>query len=372
MYKRQYIDGSVDYFEGSPLDEFNYGAWEYGVSEPSQLRFFTTDYGSTDPSEVMRLSAEGITYVAGGTEVVEDKASGDLIVGSFYGVNQPHIAIDNHAIQAKSSGDNAATLFINNVMGGRVHIGNGTHNGTGLTVYNTDTDANWNPTCHLKNWVPDSNNTSIILMLEHENISGTAGDSQDVFVLFSDNGTTIGVITGDEGVGYGGLQYLPFTGAHLAPIDDSEISVLSESTGLIVSSNGIPLVEGVISEAYTGATLTTTEKDKAVYGVISRRPWSPSELDFGGWKGEARAITVNAVGNGRVWVTNIAGEINNGDYICSSNIAGYGQLQDDDLMHNYTVAKSTEKINWDSVEDTIVHNGLKYKKYLVACTYHCG
>ena len=41
-------------------------------------------------------------------------------------------------------------------------------------------------------------------------------------------------------------------------------------------------------------------------------------------------------------------------------------LQDDDLLHNYTVAKCTENINWDDPElETIEHNGQTYKVYLM-------
>ena len=65
-------------------------------------------------------------------------------------------------------------------------------------------------------------------------------------------------------------------------------------------------------------------------------------------------------------------EIQNGDYITSSLIAGYGSLQNDDILHSYTVAKCTETIDWSAVNQTIVYNGNTYKIYLTGCTYHCG
>ena len=43
------------------------------------------------------------------------------------------------------------------------------------------------------------------------------------------------------------------------------------------------------------------------------------------------------------------------NYIASSEIKGYGELQGDDLLHNYTAAKSTENIDWESVSETIEH-----------------
>ena len=83
-------------------------------------------------------------------------------------------------------------------------------------------------------------------------------------------------------------------------------------------------------------------------------------------------ITVNSLGEGKVWVTNINGNIENGDYVTTSEISGYGRLQDDDILHNYTVAKCTETVNWESVNDVIDYNGVSFKKYLISCTYHCG
>jgi NDP-sugar pyrophosphorylase family protein len=79
-----------------------------------------------------------------------------------------------------------------------------------------------------------------------------------------------------------------------------------------------------------------------------------------------------AIGEGCILITNFAGEIQNGDYITSSPIAGYGALQSDDVLHSYTVAKCTETINWNSIINTITYEGQSYKSYQAACTYHCG
>jgi len=40
--------------------------------------------------------------------------------------------------------------------------------------------------------------------------------------------------------------------------------------------------------------------------------------------------------------------------------------QDDDLLHNYTVAKAREDVTW--TEEEIANNVVK----MIACTYHCG
>lgn len=180
----------------------------------------------------------------------------------------------------------------------------------------------------------------------------------------------IGSIRGDN---FGGVDYVEsFTGLHASVIETNEIT----TTGLIVESTGEIWHSSTgdnVSTALPKVTLSTTVKSKRVFGVVARL-----NGDFDGYisasplKESETHIEVNSIGEGKVWITNINGNIENGDYITSSEMSGYGMLQDDDLLHNYTVAKCTENIDWESVSETIEHNGQTYKKYLSACTYHCG
>ena len=85
-----------------------------------------------------------------------------------------------------------------------------------------------------------------------------------------------------------------------------------------------------------------------------------------------RFASVNALGEGRVWVTNINGDIEAGDAITSSDIPGYGQRQDDDLLHLYTLGKAMETVDWDSVTETVTFDGQEYKVYLLAVVYTSG
>ena len=88
-------------------------------------------------------------------------------------------------------------------------------------------------------------------------------------------------------------------------------------------------------------------------------------------------IIVNSIGEGAIWITNTNGNLENGDYITTSIINGYGHKQDDDLLHNYTVAKITLDCNFDLNSDEyeckeIVHKAQIYKKAFVPCIYFCG
>ena len=71
-------------------------------------------------------------------------------------------------------------------------------------------------------------------------------------------------------------------------------------------------------------------------------------------------------------VSNYNGNLENGDYITTSPLEGLGMKQDDDLLHNYTVAKITQDEDFSVGTTNITHNGQIYKIKLVGCTYHCG
>jgi len=53
-------------------------------------------------------------------------------------------------------------------------------------------------------------------------------------------------------------------------------------------------------------------------------------------------------------------------------MSSYGQRQNDEVLHSYTLGKGIETIDWDSVIDTVVYNGEAYKAYLIAVVYTSG
>ena len=54
-----------------------------------------------------------------------------------------------------------------------------------------------------------------------------------------------------------------------------------------------------------------------------------------------------------MWVVNTAGPLESGDYITTSNVAGYGQKQDSDSLKNYTVAKITMDCDFNPQDQPI-------------------
>ena len=170
-------------------------------------------------------------------------------------------------------------------------------------------------------------------------------------------------------------NYGPFTGGHEVRLAEDFPEKLTP--GMVVSVTGQTRArknkDGIVSISFTLPTvkLSSVAQDRAVFGVfVSESPLAGDHWCKAG-EGE-RFGTVNALGEGRVWITNQNGEIQAGDYITTSVISGYGQRQDDDLLHSYTLGKAIETIDWDSVTDMVVHNGEAYKAYLIAIVYTSG
>jgi hypothetical protein len=169
--------------------------------------------------------------------------------------------------------------------------------------------------------------------------------------------------------------YGPFTGAHEVKFAENVQEGIVP--GMIVSVTGETAArsneEGKISLSSTLPTVTVSTKamDKTVFGVIVSEGPLPKDHWYEAQQGESFGV-VNAVGEGRVWVTDINGEIQAGDYITTSPVPGYGQMQNDDLLHSYTLGKAIETIDWGQVTDTVQHEGKTYKRYLMAVVYASG
>jgi hypothetical protein len=198
---------------------------------------------------------------------------------------------------------------------------------------------------------------------------GTANNSSDANVTATlslyNSKVGIGTTTPDyrlevEGsVGALGVYADTFTGQHRPFIDDYSLNTLENLYGLIVSANkndytklNGTLCKGknaiTISESLPDISLTNVDRDKSVFGVISSVESSTTRIDeYGGFiskfekeSGDTRPY-INSLGEGAIWVSNKNSSLVSGDYITSSSVPGYGMKQDDDILHNYTVAKIT-------------------------------
>jgi len=185
---------------------------------------------------------------------------------------------------------------------------------------------------------------------------------------------------------------IDFTGQHRNYPVGGNVLDFSDKIGLIVASVGQykSLTSGSaeisINEALPLVELSTKRNQKSVFGVISDHE-DPNETSrdyvIGNWgsvyekmQNDDRLI-INSLGEGAIWICNINGNLQNGDYITSCEVPGYGMKQDDDILHNYTAAKIT--CDCDFFLDSTVyrceefqHEGKTYRRAFVGCTYHCG
>ena len=155
------------------------------------------------------------------------------------------------------------------------------------------------------------------------------------------------------------VDQITFTGQHRCIINKNFNVLLN--IGLIVSTNNKffnlnNTINPNINESLPICNLTNIDNDKKVFGVISSeedesyiRKHSTGNFVsiFPKTNINEQRLYINSLGEGAIWVCNKNGPLENGDYITSSSVTGYGMKQDDDLLHNYTVAKITCDCDFD-------------------------
>ena len=194
------------------------------------------------------------------------------------------------------------------------------------------------------------------------------GTGTNEYIMFRQgNETAVGLISATSGV----VSYGTFTGVHNASILQSDSPSANVITGMPTSSQYHEYPQGTIvsmvSSSYDGSlqpvsfvVSSSAYQDKRTFGVY---------LGSHNWDDDQRSHAIDkhlimSVGDGYVMVCNQNGNIEIGDYITTaSGSGGYGCKQSDDLLHNYTVAKACDSVDWSEESTT-------YK--LLACTYHCG
>jgi hypothetical protein len=356
--------GAVGWTRTLDIDSLDIGPATVGAYLKSTDSSGTLAWGSwtnVDPPTDISIQPSGGTG-GGAVTISSGAANSSLTVGNNYSLlssGTSSVTLSNTQAQISVS-NNYLTASVSDQL--FQVIGNDSSNYSQVsTMLNQSTGAN----------------ADVLLLM----VGAATADENNAFIRFAEgvsstspkdsvSGNWIGKICGD---GAGGIQTLgySFTGAHASVMPKEE----ALSVGLIVSSSGeIWSSRIMISSALPKTCLSKGYNDKNVFGVLSAI--APDE-----YQGFARAngvdeseilIRVNSIGEGRVWVSNINGEIELGDYITSSPIPGFGSRQGDDILRSCTVAKCTETINWNDVSEEVSFDGALYKKYLAACTYHCG
>ncbi len=199
-----------------------------------------------------------------------------------------------------------------------------------------------------------SGGTSALAMMTMDIENVVNPGSNHRYIRFDTQGATAGYISGD---GSGGLTYFPFTGGHRGLMELVEPE--SYTPGMILRTSGS------VSNNSPNVMLADSDSDNRVIGVFAK---SNVNDENNGFEQGKELVHYHAVGDGFVLVTNKSGNVMNGDLIESSSVAGYGQRQSDNLIKSSTVAKCTQDVDWELVEERV--DGFKTAR--VACVYYCG
>ena len=152
-----------------------------------------------------------------------------------------------------------------------------------------------------------------------------------------------------------------FTGGHKTNIikDNNDIEK-EDLVGLIVVSNGKYIPNGdktqsgtiTINNAWVETILSSKPKQKNIFGVFNINHLADSNF----------YDSVNSVGEGGIWIVDENGDLENGDYITTSSLKGYGMKQDNEFLCNYTVGKITCECIFNTSND--IMNKKKYSTFI--------
>lgn len=243
-------------------------------------------------------------------------------------------------------------------------------------------------------------------------IAISTSDNADAFYIFVDNNGNLNIgsnkfangSSSDNGIKILDQYFssptdiestvVSFTGVHRNIPDDFSLNdyKLSHIGKIVVATGNYQNLESdleinkpLIRQALPKIKLASKRNEKTCFGVVGSIEEGPvRNYGYGGMvtstmsvSDDDRRVVVNSIGEGGIWVCNVNGNLENGDYITTCEVPGYGMKQDDDILHNYTVAKITQDCNFRinatnyDVEE-FEFEGQTYRKAFVGCTYHCG
>ena len=278
-------------------------------------------------------------------------------------VNEPNYTQTESSLVIDSNLYVGGRIFCNGFEMSAINLFNGTYQ-----TLDINSNINIHNTLNFTNNTSNTSNNSIWnVNLNNSNLVFTSQNNTQV--IFTDNFTS---------------SVLNFTGSHTCKPDKllKDSKKKKDLIGKIVISTGKYDNDILIDDAVPIIKLATRNNDPRCFGVISKfeennteRSYHIGNLKFKKNKNKSDIkVVVNGAGEGGIWVTNINGNIKNGDFITSSDIPGYGMCQIDDINKNYTVAKATCTcyFNLDSKKykcEEFNFKGKTYKRAFIGCIY---
>ncbi len=262
-------------------------------------------------------------------------------------------------------------IFEHNTGGLKKLYINGISRGTSTSSTNLNLGSN--PTLYIGNRISTNYFNGQMSSIKLYNTALTAGDVKtlydmgrgDSYHVTNFQNTLVGINLGNGRAPRSALDVRDkiyaesstvqtFTGQHICFPDESMEKglIVSAKKNKFVKLNGLATGKSAITidESLPIVSRSNVSQDKACFGVVSKMEETNAAYRTeitGGLVSESvkivgdnRAI-VNSVGEGAIWVVDTNGPLESGDYITTSNVAGYGQKQDSEFLANYSVAKIT-------------------------------
>ena len=187
----------------------------------------------------------------------------------------------------------------------------------------------------------------------------------DTFIDFRSTTGSEGSIAGTATAGV--IAYNTFTGSHYTQVIDKDRSELNPGMLLEIIEGGLVFPEQKRMEEETyeeeeydldanAKSITRTRlvektyqaapKEQLFATCICKNKGSKAAVGvYGGTDKEGRDLVLS-LGTGIIWVSNKGLNLEIGDFLISSDVAGCAEKQADDVYRNSTVAKTTEKVVW--------------------------
>ena len=304
-----------------------------------------------------------MTYFTRHTMSVECSLT-DTFVKKFVSTTEPSLSDTTNVTAGKR------LYHFNQTSTGGKLVFQGNHDDTVIYAGNPDNTSNNKFQGFLYGKRPgDANNASLGCVIFTNGTGRTADGGAGNLTVRSDIGNLNLGKSGKSTVVYG-ASHATFTGQHISWTSSGnnieEGMIVSSVNNDYVSLNG-QLKRGkdaiTINESVPIVSVSNKLNDKCCFGVVSRVEEKNTSTryddQFTGYTGVSEKqrgdnrIVVNSLGEGGIWVVNINDSFESGDYITTSNIAGYGQKQDTDGLMNYTVAKITMDCDFSPVTQPI-------------------
>ncbi|HAF27440.1 MAG TPA: hypothetical protein DCG75_00185 [Bacteroidales bacterium] len=241
-------------------------------------------------------------------------------------------------------------------VAGTANLNQGITSGTVLrangaeAIYYTGTRFNWG-SGGSQNYFPDivsigtTDDTYQLNVKSSLQVARIWKDADGTLIRFA-TGASLATNQGSISVSGATVSYNAFTGSHYAKIkEEIEKGMLVELTG----ENNY-LNDQCESEIIYGGAIALKPNSSNIIGAFLGKE-DPDNIES--------VDLVMAVGNGVMWVVDNGENLETGDYLISSSLAGHAMKDKADYDVSNIVARVAESVNWE--KETEMINGIKHK-----------